>query len=184
MIRFTTSTNTPVRRIKPKPEHVGIDKQAPESLIKRTRAMMRDAASEKGAELGFMVIRGQITEDEYAACRWFDELHARYLRAIDAKEIKSASLSPGDKAEPPDVFSEVGQKRARGERQTVAEHDSAVLAGRACGSEHWRLFIRAVVLGEPPTSASAWALKIVARALDKHRRLSSKRRRGTSKGRK
>ena len=179
MIRITTLTNAPIRRIKAKSGYSGIDKDAPENQIKRLRALLRDAATpEKGTELGLMVFRGQLTDDEYAACRWFDKLQTKYHRAIDAKGVKTASLSPGDKAEPADPFSEIGAARARAERATVAEYDSAALAGLACGSENWGLFRRVVVEGVAPTSISAAAVKVVATALNSHRRKSSRFRRG------
>lgn len=170
-----------VRVIRRDDEFQEIAKAAPESVVKRLAAMVRDAAAsgEYGYQYGFMKIRGELNEAQFAACKWFDELHNRYLAAIEARTLMSPSAEPLGRAEPSDpIVSERGKALSKREAATVAEFESARLAGLACGGERWDDFMWTVIDDMPPTGLAKRSVVKVADALVIHRRLGSRHRRG------
>ena len=123
-IEITTNSavGPAVRKVRRPPEFVAVSERAPETSIRRLEAMLAEAGSQlRGTQVGLMKLRGEISQLQHAACAWFAEIHAKYLRAIDAKTVKTGSAEMSPKAEPPDPYSEVGRARAKKERKDVAE---------------------------------------------------------------
>lgn len=168
-----------VRERRRAPEFVSVSERAPETSIRRLEAMLVEAGSQlRGTQVGLMKLRGEISDAQHSACVWFAELHAKYLRAIDAKTVKTGSAEMSPKAEPPDPYSEVGQARAKKERKDVAEFESARLSAMACGSIEYAAFVRVVIDDTVPIYFAKKAVREIGEALRRHRQASSKRRRG------
>jgi len=157
-------------------EYLSIDKRLPETLIKR---LLTHAAGEYGTPHGQMMLRGDLTKAQYAACKWFDELYRSYLKAIDGpKGIRTSTGQRIDPGHAPDPFSPIGWDIATDERNTVRAFDSARMAGMACGEPVFKTFWWVVIDNHEATSRFCRSKVIlVAAALDKHRTRSWKSRR-------
>lgn len=161
-------------------EYLSIEKRPPETLIRR---LLTHAAGEYGTPHGQMMLRGELTKSQYAACKWFDELYRAYLKAIDGpKGIRTSTGQRIDPGHAPDPFSPVGWDIAADEKNIVRAFDSARIAGLSRGEGRFRAFWLVVIDGESPIGHhQKSAVAIVADALDKHRGLSSRHRRGRRK---
>lgn len=160
--------------------YISVKDRMPESMIKR---MMDFARPEYGTPIGFMLVRGEMTRGQYSACLWFEDLYRGYRKAIDGpKGIRTSTGQRIDPGHAPDPFSPVGWDIAADEKNTVRAFDSARIAGLARGEGRFRAFWLVVIDGESPIGHhQKSAVAIVADALDKHRGLSSRHRRGRRK---
>jgi hypothetical protein len=156
--------------------YLEVKDRMPESLIKR---MMDFAGPEYGTPCGLMMVRGEITKSQYAACKWFEDLYRGYLKAIDGpKGIRTSTGQRIDPGHAPDPFSPVGWEIAADERNTVKAFDSARMAGMARGEGRFRCFWSVVIRDETPLNYDQkMATAIVADAIDKHRSRGWKSRR-------
>lgn len=168
------------RRRTPEPEYMPVASRAPETSLRRLEVLLAHAGSpELGTSIGFMKMRGDITEAQWGACDWFAQLYGRYMVAIDAKGVKSGSAEMTSKAEPPDPFtSDAGKKTAKKDEATVKEYRAAELAALVCGRGNFLMFLDVVIDDAVPTWPARRAVEEVATALAIHRRRESKRRRG------
>lgn len=157
-------------------EYLSIEKRPPETLIRR---LLTHAAGEYGTPHGQMMLRGELTKSQYAACKWFDELYRGYLRAIDGpKGIRTSTGQRIDPGHAPDPFSPIGWDIAADEKNTVRAFDSARMAGRVVGESSFRIFWSVVIRDWSPESLyQRNCVKRVSDALDKHRSRGWKSRR-------
>lgn len=158
-------------------QYLSIEKRPPETLIRR---LLTHAAGEYGTPHGQMMLRGELTKSQYAACKWFDELYRGYLRAIDGpKGIRTSTGQRIDPGHAPDPFSPIGWDIAADEKNTVRAFDSARIAALSSGHIKFRMFWYVVVdgVGEWLDLKSKGYIKDVADALDKHRSRGWKSRR-------
>lgn len=153
-----------------------IDSRVPESLMRR---LVLDAAGQRyGTKYGAMRLRGQINDAQFSACKWFDELHARYLAALEVKGIKTSTGERYSKGHPPDPFSPVGWDIADAENILVRRYDAARLAGLGCGRVAFKLFWFVVIEEGMPTGyACVKAVGDVSAAIEDFRTRDSKRKR-------
>lgn len=157
-------------------EYLSIEKRPPETLIRR---LLTHAAGEYGTPHGQMMLRGELTKSQYAACKWFDELYRGYLRAIDGpKGIRTSTGQRIDSGHAPDPFSPIGWDIAADERNTVRLFESARMAALVGGERKFRAFWHLVIDGgEFSSIVDRHLVKYVADALDKHRSRGWKSRR-------
>lgn len=101
----------------------GKERESAPAQVKRLRdaalAGMRD--SQWGTELGRLFLGGTITEEMYAAGKWWAEKAAQYCTAINAPLPfpRSASLDVGRGNQSADPDSEAGREEARRHRGAV-----------------------------------------------------------------
>jgi hypothetical protein len=137
-----------------------------------------DAAGQKyGTQYGRMRLRGQLTDPQFQACKWFDELYGRYLAALDRpRGIKTSTGEQVSKGHPPDPFSPIGLKIAADEHLLVKRYEAARLAGMSCGLVQFKLFWFVVIEEGVPTGyAGPLAVARVADAIEAYRSRDSKR---------
>lgn len=151
-------------------------KRLPETLIRRA---LECSGREHGTPHGLMLLRGELTKTQYAACNWFEGLYEKYLTAIDRKRgIRSSTGERVDRGHAPDPFSPVGWEIAADEHAVVKRFDSARMAGMTCGEGRFKVFWCVVIEGDQPLSRDQkGAVGIVSNALDKHRSRGWKSRR-------
>jgi hypothetical protein len=156
-------------------EFEAIDERVPESLLRR---LVLDAAGQKyGTQYGRMRLRGQLTDPQFQACKWFDELYGRYLAALDRpRGIKTSTGEQVSKGHPPDPFSPIGLKIAADEHLLVRRYEAARMAGMYCGLVQFKLFWFVVIEEGTPTGyACPLAVARVADAIESYRSRDSKR---------
>ena len=158
-------------------DHLSTAERAPQSLIRRLRFLMERAAV-TGTPVAFMRLAGELSESEHDACVWFHALHERYQRALDVRGVKSQAFEPAPRAEPPDPFSELGERRSRPDRIAVAEFKSAELAAIGAGRSAYCEFCKIVIDEHAPKWEQKRSVALVAHALARHRQLGSRQRRG------
>lgn len=152
-----------------------IDERVPEALLKR---LVLDAAGPRyGTQYGRMKLRGQLTDPQFLACKWFDELYERYLVALDRpRGIKTSTGEQVSKGHPPDPFSPIGLKIAAEEHVLVKRYEGARMAGMSCGRDQFKLFWYVVIEEGIPTGyACPLAVARVADAIEAYRSRDSKR---------
>lgn len=152
-----------------------IDARVPESLLRR---LVLDAAGQKyGTQYGRMRLRGQLTDPQFQACKWFDELYRRYLAALAAPGgIRTSTGERISKSHPPDPFSRIGKKLAAKEHVLVKRYEGARLAGLSLGVVQFKLFWFVVIDDGVPTGyAGPLAVARVADAIEDYRSRDSKR---------
>jgi hypothetical protein len=152
-----------------------IDERVPEALLKR---LVLDAAGQKyGTQYGRMRMRGQLNDPQFQACKWFDELYARYLSALERpRGIRTSTGEQIAKGHPPDPFSPIGLKIAADEHVLVKRYEGARMAGMSCGVAQFKLFWFVVIEDGMSTGyACPVAVKAVADAIEAYRARDSKR---------
>jgi hypothetical protein len=149
-IRFQGAGSNMKRVIVKEPDYMPIANAAPESLMIRLRAFDLATGQKASTPWGLMAVRGQITDAQWSAVDWFIRVAAEFHNGGGTKGVKSASLNSSGPSEPPDPFSDEGQKIAKRERAACVEYESARLAGVACGAKVWRLFMDLVTANPGP----------------------------------
>lgn len=91
-------------------------------VVARIRAGLLKAATDPalGTVYGAMMLRGEITPEQYEAAKALDHALAGYRKAIGARPLRSAALEPSGRAAEADPFSEAGEVAAARDRASVA----------------------------------------------------------------
>lgn len=178
-----------VRVERAEPDYLPVAVRAPETAIKRFQKLLREEgmaavlrevtnSSKCGSEIGWMQLRGEITEAQLGACEWYCEVRAAYMLAIEAKDIKSGSPERRSPSTPPDPNSVAGRAKARHDRRAKAEFESLQLAALACGRGEYLMFRDVVLDGAAVTFAGKKAVQKVSEAIRRHRAAENRARRG------
>lgn len=152
-----------------------IESRVPESLMRR---LILDAATSKyGTQAGKMRLRKQLTDAQFSACKWFDELNARYQVALCSPGgIKTSTGERVSKGNPPDPFSPLGWDIAEDEHLLVRRFDAARKAAMEGGLTQFKLFWFVVIEDGIPTGyACPLAVAKVADLIEAYRSRDSKR---------
>ena len=114
----------------------------PGSHVRRIKRAVVDgfAAPEYGTELALMHYRGELTRPQYDAAQVFLRVRAEFVRAVDARQIKSPKLEFGIGGRPPDPDSEIGQKIAEREKSAVHKFRKLERAAMECGRASFGAF--------------------------------------------
>lgn len=111
------------------------ERESAPTAMKRLRdAALREARhAEWGTELGRLFLSDEITEEQYAAGKWWTEQAKKYQSAIGAFPVRSATLEVGRGGAAPDPDSPEGQKIAKREANQAevffAAHAALVQSG-------------------------------------------------------
>jgi hypothetical protein len=117
----------------------------PETAIKRMRRLLVDCvgprSSATGTELALMHFRGELTRGQLEASQQAVEARSAWLRCIDAKNIRTASLEAGSgRRIDPDLDSPFGQQLVARELAARARHESVMRVIDSCGGAAKRDF--------------------------------------------
>ena len=147
---------------------------------------LRDAAinglrsDEWGSELGRYYLCGHITDQMYAAGKYWAMLAARYHQAIGAKpHEKALALERGSRGSAPDPDSDRGQAIAKGERKHVNKFLDVLTALEHAGPQATRLVRALCEYNQSPATYGEFlliraGLALIAREQDQKSNTRSK----------
>lgn len=100
----------------------------PETAIKRLRRLAADCvgppSAATGTELALMRLRCELTEGQFEAAQAALQAREAYLRAIQAKQVKGASLEPASPGKSnPDPDSAAGRAQERRDLAFLARYE-------------------------------------------------------------
>lgn len=147
----------------------------PETVIRRMKMAVVNQllGAEYGTVAALMRARGQLTDGEYEAALWFQQLYLNYCRAIGVKPLIAREYGRVSRGSPVDPESPSGSRINRRDRIFVERYGAAYRALRDRGPAVCDSFYRFVIddCGEQlsPDAASRLNLIDACSTLRRHR---------------